>query len=104
MFLKTVMMLLCTAGTAFYMRFLVALWEERRPRSGGYWVRLRFDSSEGISVELDFPLAAVHTSDSDSSEVFRNIREFCNYGSPWVEKEKAPARMVMRPRRKDFTL
>src|SRR5258707_5493460 len=52
MFLKTVMMLLCTAGAAFYMRFLVALWKDRRPHSGGYWVRLRFDSGEGALAEL----------------------------------------------------
>jgi hypothetical protein len=40
---------------------------------------------------------AVHTPDSDSSEVFRSIRKFCNYGSLWVGKEKAPDRMAMRP-------
>jgi hypothetical protein len=52
MFVKTVMMLLCAAGIAFYMRFLVALWEDRSSRSGGYWVRLRLDSCEGTLAEL----------------------------------------------------
>jgi hypothetical protein len=31
MFLKTVMMLLCTAGIALYVRFLVALWKDCGP-------------------------------------------------------------------------
>jgi hypothetical protein len=52
MFLKTVMMLLCTAGTAFYVRFLAAIWKDRRPRSSGYWVRLRLGSGEGTIAEL----------------------------------------------------
>ena len=52
MFLKIVMMLLCTAGVAFYIRFLVALWKDRSPSSGGYWVRLRFDCDEGTIAEL----------------------------------------------------
>jgi hypothetical protein len=46
MFLKTVMTVLCMAGIAFYVRFLVALWNEREPRSTGYWVRLRLSSGE----------------------------------------------------------
>lgn len=37
MFLKTVMTLLCAAGIAFYVRFLVALCKESKPRSSGYW-------------------------------------------------------------------
>jgi hypothetical protein len=52
MFLKTTMMLLCAAGVAFYMRFLVALCKERKPRSGGYWVRLRLNFGENSIVEL----------------------------------------------------
>jgi hypothetical protein len=52
MFLKTAMMLLCTAGIAFYMRFLVTLCKERKPRSSGYWVRLRLNSGEDSIVEL----------------------------------------------------
>jgi hypothetical protein len=47
MFLKAVMLLLCTAGVAFYLRFLVVLCKESTPRSSGYWVRLRFGSGEG---------------------------------------------------------
>ena len=52
MFLKTTMILVCAAGIAFYMRFLVALCKERKPRSGGYWVRLRLNSGEDSVVEL----------------------------------------------------
>jgi hypothetical protein len=56
MFLKTVMTVLCMAGIAFYVRFLVALWNEREPRSSGYWVRLRVgsggDTSPARSVGL----------------------------------------------------
>jgi hypothetical protein len=36
MLLKTVMMLLCAAGITFYVRFLVALCKESKPRSSGY--------------------------------------------------------------------
>ena len=52
MFLKSVMMLLCTAGIAFYVRFLVALYKESKPRSSGYWVRLRVGSGEATIAEL----------------------------------------------------
>jgi hypothetical protein len=52
MFLKTVMTLLCTAGIAFYVRFLVALCKESQPRSSGSWVRLRLGSGEGTIAEL----------------------------------------------------
>ena len=52
MFLKSVMMLLRTAGIAFYVRFLVALYKESRPRSSGFWVRLRFSSGEATIGEL----------------------------------------------------
>jgi hypothetical protein len=52
MFLKTVMTVLCTAGIAFYVRFLVALWKERETLSSGYWVRLRLSPGEDSTVEL----------------------------------------------------
>ena len=52
MFLKSVMMLLCTAGIAFYVRFLVALYKESKPRSSGYWVRLRVGSGKAAIAEL----------------------------------------------------
>jgi len=52
MFLKTLMTLLCTAGVAFYARFLVALCKESRSRSSGYWVLLRLASREGTLAEL----------------------------------------------------
>jgi hypothetical protein len=52
MFLKSVMLLLCTAGVAFYVRFLVALYKESKPRSSGYWVWLRVGSGEATIAEL----------------------------------------------------
>jgi hypothetical protein len=51
-FLKTVMTLLCIAGIAFSVRFLVALWKDRGSRSSGYCVRLRLRSGEGTIAEL----------------------------------------------------
>jgi hypothetical protein len=52
MFAKNVVIVLCTAGVAFYVRFLVALWRERETLSSGYWVRLRLSSAEDSIVEL----------------------------------------------------
>jgi len=52
MFVMAVMTMLCTAGIAFYVRFLVALCKECKPRSGGYWARLRLGSGEDTIVEL----------------------------------------------------
>jgi len=52
MFVTVVMTVLCTAGIAFYVRFLVALCKERKPRLIGYWVRLRLGSGEDTIVEL----------------------------------------------------
>ena len=52
MFVKTVMMVLCTAGIAFYVRFLVALCKEYKPRSVGYWVRLRNGPHEDTIAEV----------------------------------------------------
>jgi hypothetical protein len=52
MFAKTVVIVLCTAGVAFYVRFLVALWKERKTLSSGYWMRLRLGSGENSLVEL----------------------------------------------------
>jgi len=34
------------------MRFLVALCKERKPRSSGYWVRLRLGSGDGTIAEM----------------------------------------------------
>jgi len=51
-FPKTVITLLCTGGIAFYVRFLVALSKESKPRSSGYWVRLRLGSGEDTIAEL----------------------------------------------------
>jgi hypothetical protein len=52
MFVTAVMTVLCTAGTAFYVRFLVALCKECKPRSIGYGVRLRLGSGEDTIAEL----------------------------------------------------
>jgi hypothetical protein len=52
MFIKTVIALLCLAGIVFYVRFLVALGKQSKPRSSGYWVRLRLGSGEGTVAEL----------------------------------------------------
>jgi hypothetical protein len=51
-FVMSVIMLLCTAGIAFYVRFLVALYKECKPRRIGYWVRLRLGSGEDTIAEL----------------------------------------------------
>ena len=47
-----VMTVLCTGAVAFYVRFLVALCKESKPRSTGYWVRLRLGSRENTIVEM----------------------------------------------------
>jgi hypothetical protein len=52
MFVMPAMMVLCTAGVAFYVRFLVALCKECKPRGIGYWVRLRPDPGEDTIAEL----------------------------------------------------
>ena len=51
MFMKAIMSALM-AGIAFYVRFLVVLWTESRPRLSGYWVRLRRGSGEDVIAEL----------------------------------------------------
>jgi hypothetical protein len=52
MLVMSVMTVLCTAGVAFYLRFLVALCRECKFHRTGYWVRLRLDSSEDAVIEL----------------------------------------------------
>ena len=52
MFVKMVMTVLCTTSIAFYVRFLGALGKECKPRSVGYWVRLRLGSGEDRVAEL----------------------------------------------------
>ena len=52
MFVIAAMTVLCTAGIAFYVRFLVALCKECEPRRIGYWVRIRLGSGEDTIVEL----------------------------------------------------
>jgi hypothetical protein len=50
-FVKTLMTALCTAGIAFYGRFLVALCKECKPRSVGCWVPVRLVSGESAVAE-----------------------------------------------------
>ena len=52
MFVMALMTVLCTAGVAFYLRFLVALCRECKPRPIGYWIRLRLGSGEDTIVEM----------------------------------------------------
>ena len=52
MFVTATMTVLCTVSVAFYVRFLVALCTECKPRSVGYWVRLRLDPGEDTIAEL----------------------------------------------------
>ena len=52
MIVETVMIVLCTAGVAFYARFLMALCKESRSRSTGDWGRLRLSSAEDAIAEL----------------------------------------------------
>lgn len=52
MFVMALMTVLCTAAVAFYLRFLVALCRECKPRPIGYWIRLRLDSGEDTIVEM----------------------------------------------------
>ena len=47
-----VVTLLCTAGVAFYVLFLVALGSECRPRLVGYWMRLQPGAHENAMTEL----------------------------------------------------
>jgi len=52
MLVMVVMTVLCTVGSAFYVRFLVALGNECEPRLTGYWVRLRLGAHENAMAEL----------------------------------------------------
>ena len=45
MFAMEVMTLLCVAGIAFSVRFLVALCQEQPPHRIDYWVRLQLGSA-----------------------------------------------------------
>jgi hypothetical protein len=49
------MTVLCTAGCAFYVRFLVALCKECKPRRIGYWLHLRLGPREATIVKLQRP-------------------------------------------------
>jgi len=52
MFATTAITLLCTACISFYVRFLVALCKECKPRRIGYWVRVRLGSGEESPPEV----------------------------------------------------
>jgi|ERR1700730_4517774 hypothetical protein len=52
MFANAVITVLCMAAIAFYVRFLVALSKERKPRLIGYSVRVRLGSGEDAIAEL----------------------------------------------------
>ena len=52
MFVMAAMTVLCTAGIAFSIRFLVALSKECKPRRIGYWLRMRLGSGENAIAEL----------------------------------------------------
>ena len=52
MLVSVAMTVLCTAAMAFYIRFLVALCKECKPRRIGYWVRLRLGSGEESIPEV----------------------------------------------------
>jgi len=48
----TIVTVLCAAGIAFYVRFMIALGKECKPGVSGYWVRLRLGRGDGELVEL----------------------------------------------------
>jgi hypothetical protein len=50
--LPTTVVTMCIVAIGFYIRFVVALWRERKPRPSGHWVRLRLNSQTGPVVEL----------------------------------------------------
>jgi hypothetical protein len=52
MFMRVAMTVLCAVAVAFYMRFLIALCRELKPRPAGYWVRLRLGSGEDKLAEM----------------------------------------------------
>ena len=52
MFVMAAMTVFCTAGIAFYARFLVALCKECKPRRIDYWARMRLASGEDATAEL----------------------------------------------------
>jgi hypothetical protein len=52
MFVTVVLTMLCAAGIAFYLRFMIALGKECKPSVRGYWLRLRLGRDDGELVEL----------------------------------------------------
>jgi len=54
-FIVAAITVLCTAGVAFYVRFLVALCKECGADRLSYWLRLRLGHREATIVELQRP-------------------------------------------------
>jgi hypothetical protein len=52
MIATTIVTVLCAAGIAFYVRFMIALGKECKPGVSGHWVRLRPGRGDGELVEL----------------------------------------------------
>lgn len=51
----SIITVLCAAGIAFYVRFMIALGKECKPGVSGYWVRLRLGRGDGELMELRTP-------------------------------------------------
>ena len=52
MLMMAVMSTLCMAGVGFYVRFVVALCKECKPRRSGHWMLLRIHDPEESPVEV----------------------------------------------------
>lgn len=52
MIATTIVSAVCTAGIAFYLRFIVALCQEYKPGLRGHWLFLRQGTGNGEVVEL----------------------------------------------------
>jgi hypothetical protein len=55
MIATTIVTVLCAAGIAFYLRFMIALGKECKPGVSGYWVRLRRGRGDSELMELRTP-------------------------------------------------
>lgn len=49
---STILVTICIIAIGFYIRFVVALWRECKPRTSGYWIRLRVNSQTGSVADL----------------------------------------------------
>ena len=86
------MTVLCTAGVAFYVRFLVALCKECKLRRSGYWLRLRLGSREARFWSCRGPkdqLRAQHESalkaaTLQTNSVSKSVSHYLKTEGPWV--------------------